>query len=50
MVIPQYVFATPVLGGQAGVALIGGYGRNDTTLAGIVKGTIFPHSLSYYSS
>ena len=42
MVIPQYVFATPVLGGQAAVALIGGYGRNDTTLAGTVKGTIFP--------
>jgi hypothetical protein len=41
MVIPQYVFATPVLGGQAAVALIGAYGRNDTTLAGSVKGTIF---------
>jgi hypothetical protein len=40
--IPQYVFATPVLGGQAAVALLGAYGRNDTTLAGTVKGTIFP--------
>jgi hypothetical protein len=42
MVIPQYVFATPVLGGQLAVALLGGYGRNDATLAGTVSGTITP--------
>jgi hypothetical protein len=39
-VIPQYVFATPVLGGQATVGVIGTYGRNDTTLAGTLNGTI----------
>ena len=42
MVIPQYVFATPVLGGQLAVSVLASYGRNDTTLAGSVKGTIFP--------
>jgi len=40
MVIPQYVFATPVLGGQLSALLIGGYARNDTTLAGTLNGTI----------
>jgi hypothetical protein len=40
MLIPQYVFATPVLGGQAAVALLGAYGRNDTSLAGTLNGTI----------
>jgi hypothetical protein len=38
-VIPQYVFATPVLGGQAAVSLMGIYGRNDTTLAGTLNVT-----------
>ena len=36
-VIPQYVFATPVLGGQLSALLIGGYARNDTTLAGTLN-------------
>jgi hypothetical protein len=40
--IPQYVFATPVLGGQAAVALLGAYGRNDTNLTGTLNGIITP--------
>ena len=40
MVIPSYVFATPVLGGQAAVALVVPFGRNtvsaDATLTGAV--------------
>lgn len=31
-VIPTYVFSTPVLGGQASVSLVEGYGSNDTAL------------------
>src|ERR1700731_1931995 len=33
-VIPTYVFATPVLGGQASVSLVSAYGVVSTTLAG----------------
>ncbi len=32
MVIPSYVFATPFLGGQASLSLLGLYGVNDTAL------------------
>jgi hypothetical protein len=39
-VIPSYVFATPVLGGQASVSLVGAYGVVGTTLAGQLSGTI----------
>jgi hypothetical protein len=35
-----YVFATPVLGGQASATLLGGYGNNSTSLAGQVTGTV----------
>src|SRR6266576_2940944 len=35
-----YVFATPVLGGQASASLTGIYGRNDTSLAGTLTGTL----------
>jgi hypothetical protein len=35
-----YVFATPVLGGQASATLIGIYGANSTSLAGSVNGTL----------
>jgi hypothetical protein len=48
--IPQYVLATPVLGGQASVALLGIYGRNDTTLAGMLNGTITPPGVSFMKS
>jgi hypothetical protein len=38
--IPTYVFATPVLGGQASVAVIGTYGVVGTSLAGQLSGTL----------
>ena len=37
-VIPTYVFATPVLGGQASVSLMGAYGVVGTSLAGTLSG------------
>jgi hypothetical protein len=37
-VIPSYVFATPVLGGQASVSLMAGYGVVGTSLAGTLSG------------
>jgi hypothetical protein len=39
-VMPSYVFATPVLGGQAAVALAGAYGRASTSLNGTVSGIL----------
>jgi len=42
--IPLYALPTPVLGGQLTLGMGGIYGRNDTTLAGSVTGTIFPPS------
>ena len=39
-VIPTYVFATPVFGGQASVSLISAYGVVSTTLAGQLAGSI----------
>jgi hypothetical protein len=39
-VIPTYVFATPVLGGQASASLIGAYGVVNTNLAGQLSGTL----------
>jgi len=39
-VIPTYVFATPVLGGQAALAMAGAYGRVGTSLAGTLVGTL----------
>jgi len=38
--IPSYVFANPVLGGQAAVALVAAYGRTDASLAGTLTGTL----------
>ena len=35
-----YVFATPVLGGQASASLIGIYGANSTSLNGLLTGTL----------
>jgi hypothetical protein len=40
MFIPSYVFATPVLGGQASVSLLTLYGFNDTSLNGTLAGTV----------
>jgi hypothetical protein len=39
-VIPTYVFATPVLGGQASVSLLGAYGVVGTSLAGTLSGVV----------
>jgi hypothetical protein len=42
-VAATYVFATPVLGGQASASLLGAYGNNSTSLAGSLSGTLaFP--------
>jgi hypothetical protein len=38
-VIPSYVFATPVLGGQASAALLMGYGNNNTSLNATASAT-----------
>jgi len=40
MVIPTYVFATPVLGGQASLSMIAGYGGSNASLNGTVSGTV----------
>jgi hypothetical protein len=37
---PSYVFATPVLGGQAAVSMMGFWGRDRTTLSAAVNGTV----------
>jgi hypothetical protein len=39
-VIPTYVFATPVLGGQASASLVAAYGVLGTTLAGQLSGNL----------
>ena len=39
-VIPTYVFATPVLGGQASVSLVAAYGVIGTSLAGTLSGVV----------
>ena len=38
LVLPSYVFATPVLGGQASVSLLAAYGVVGTSLAGTLSG------------
>jgi hypothetical protein len=40
LAIPSYVFATPVLGGQASVSAIVAYGTTSTSLAGTLSGTL----------
>jgi hypothetical protein len=37
---PSYVFATPVLGGQAAFALLASYGRNEATVSGTLTGSL----------
>jgi hypothetical protein len=39
-VAATYVFATPVLGGQASAGLLGAYGNNSTSLAASLTGTL----------
>lgn len=40
LLVGTYVFATPVLGGQASATLMGMYGANTTSLAGLLTGTL----------
>src|SRR5436305_8319677 len=40
LVIPTYVFATPVLGGQASVSMVAAYGVVGTSLAGTLSGVL----------
>ena len=47
LVIPSYVFATPVLGGQASVSLLGVYGVAHTNLAGTLSGVITTPGASF---
>jgi hypothetical protein len=42
MAVPTYVFATPFLGGQAAVSLLGAYGVNDSRLNASVTGAVGP--------
>ena len=42
LLVPSYVFATPVLGGQAAVSVMGFWGRDRTTLSATLNGTITP--------
>jgi hypothetical protein len=39
-ITPAYVFATPVLGGQAAISLMGVYGRASTSVTGALTGTL----------
>jgi hypothetical protein len=40
LVIPTYVFATPVLGGQLSLSALEAYGRSTASLSGTVSGTV----------
>ncbi len=40
MIVPTYVFATPVLGGQAAISLTGFYGRSATSVSGTIDGIL----------
>jgi hypothetical protein len=42
LLAPSYVFATPVLGGQAAVSVLAAYGQNSTALNGTISGTVGP--------
>ena len=59
LMIPTYTFATPFLGGQASLGLMAIYGRNSTSLAGNLNGTLvgpgggafpFARADAFYSS
>jgi hypothetical protein len=50
LLVPSYVFATPVLGGQAAVSMMAVVGRVDTTLQGQISGTLGPFGFSRFGS
>jgi hypothetical protein len=49
-VAPSYVFATPVLGGQFGVSLMGVYGRPDASINGTLTASVGPLSATRIGS
>jgi hypothetical protein len=44
--IPQYTFATPVLGGQATLAAVQGFGYNRVSIDALIEATVGPFSLT----
>jgi hypothetical protein len=50
LLIPSYVFATPVLGGQAAVSMMTIVGHVDTTLQGTIAGALGPFGFSKFGS
>src|SRR5580704_9069055 len=43
---PSYVFATPVLGGQAAVSMLAAYGRTSANLTGTLSGNLSAGGIS----
>jgi hypothetical protein len=50
LLIPSYVFAHPILGGQATVSMLTVVGNVDTTLQGQIAGTLGPFGFSKFGS
>jgi hypothetical protein len=50
LLIPSYVFAQPILGGQATVSMLTVVGNVDTTLQGQIAGTLGPFGFSKFGS
>jgi hypothetical protein len=50
LVIPNYVFATPVFGGQAALSMMMIVGNSSTSLNGTVTGTITPPGIPFMRS
>jgi hypothetical protein len=50
LLIPSYVFAQPILGGQAAVSMMTVVGRVDTTLQGQISGTLGPFGFWKFGS
>ena len=48
--IPQYVFATPVLGGQAAIAMIVPYGRSQASVDATLTGSLGPFGFTVSGS
>ena len=50
MLVPSYVFSTPILGGQAAVSVTGIYGRTSTLIDATLSGTLGPLAFSRSAS
>jgi hypothetical protein len=48
--VPQYVFATPVLGGQASIAVVVPYGRSQASVDATLTGSLGPFGFSVSGS